>query len=107
MGKSVIEQAYAFFNNQDLEKYMTFFHQDFKVYDLKTGELIVEGTDNIYESNKEPVSNPNKLLYADNVVVKGKFEFFYKTYSYRESTQIVICETEAGLLKNVWVAGYE
>lgn len=107
MKKSVIVRAYDSFNNQDLDTYVTFFHKDFKAFDLKTGEIVLEGIDDIYELNKEPVLNPTKKLYANNIVVKDSFEFFYKTYSYREETQIVICETEDELIKTVWFASYE
>ena len=104
--KTIIEKAYECFNNQDLDGFMFYIHKDIKVYDLKTNKLLVNDVETIRVGNEEPVNNTNKKIYATNVIQKDNFLYLYKTFSYRDDSEIVVIELENEKLKNVWVAHY-
>lgn len=102
MKDSVLAKSYKCFNNQDLEGFSHFWHEDIKVYDLKTNELLFHGKDMLKEYNLEPCSNPDKKIILENVVIRDNYEFAYKSWSYMPGYDIIVSEIEDEKLKTVW-----
>lgn len=104
--KTVLEKATDLFNDQDIEAMKEFWHQDISIYDLETNQLIVRGKNNVYELNKPYTLDPNRKIILNNVITFGNTQIGYKTFSHKEDHNIVICEIEDDLIKNVWSANF-
>lgn len=102
MRDSILAKSYEYFNKQDLEGFASFWHDDIKVYDLKTNELRFEGKDILIKYNLEPCSNPNKRIILENVIIRDNFEFAFKTWSYMSGYDIIVLEIKDGKMKTVW-----
>jgi len=104
--ESIVYKATECFNNQDIDGMAKYWHDDITIYDLESNEVVCKGVEDVYEMDKPLCLDPGRRIVIKNMVVRGNFEVAYKRFSHKEDINIVICEIENGLIKNVWGANF-
>jgi len=104
--EKIVQEQLDFYNNHDIEGFLSTYHDDIKLYNLVEGTLMLEGKEAMREryTNSFDVLNIHADL-ANRIIIGNKVIDHEKvTANNREgiSNAAAVYEVIDGLIKNVW-----
>ena len=105
--ESVIERQIGFYNNHDLEGFISTYHDDIEIFNLNDSSLILRGKDGLsqryrekFEVLKVQAKIVNRMIIADKII---DHEHITSAGLSEIKKAVVIYQIENGLIRKVWI----
>ncbi|MCL2874594.1 MAG: nuclear transport factor 2 family protein [Defluviitaleaceae bacterium] len=107
VAENIVQKQLDFYNNHDLEGFLSTYHNDTKIYNLgEENTLIMDGKEVMREKYAVRLSTPGLLSVVDKRIVVGNTVIDHEVVTMEGLNEplkvAAIYEVEDGLIKTVW-----
>lgn len=102
----IVDKQLGYYNNQDLDGFISAYHEDIKIYNLIDNSVILEGKEALKEKYSERFQTLKVHANIQNSIVIGNKAIDHEYVTELKKDEIIkvvaISEIEDSLIKNIW-----
>ena len=104
--ESIVQKQVEFYNNHDLEGFISTYHEDIEIFNFRDKSLIIQGKSNLPNRYKERFEVQKAHADIVNRMIVGNVVIDHEHVKYVTSDEIMkvvaIYQIEDGLIRKVW-----
>ncbi len=106
MSKELVEKAYSYFNNNELDKLKELWHDDVQLIRLMTNEVLLEGKEQVISTNKPYMDEGKVKFEVRNTVELGNIVLSFVELVGMDIESVAIYEIVDGKFKRTWISQF-
>jgi hypothetical protein len=102
----IVQKQVEFYNNHDLDGFISTYHEDIEIFDFKDNSLVLKGKKNLPDRYKERFEVQKAHAKIINRMIVGDKVIDHERVKYVDSDEIknvvAIYQVTDGLIRKVW-----